>query len=225
MPPKPKYQKNQIIDAAYEMTREKGIDSVVARAVGKRLGTSSSPIFTVYSSMEEVRVDVRELAKRKFMEYMDGVTECQYSCKEFGMRWVRFAVEEPNLYRLLFLSGGTKNAAYNSFTGEFKTIYQQMMQEVKKDYDLEESAAENLLNQVVIHANGLATFYISDVGKFSEKLVDSSLNSVFVGAVITNKLQDDFLWEKDLKELVQRVVIRNEKQEKSKVRKSSKGEK
>ena len=46
MPPKPKYTKEEIVAAAYEITREKGIDAVVAREVGRRLNTSSSPIFT-----------------------------------------------------------------------------------------------------------------------------------------------------------------------------------
>ena len=34
MPPRPKYTKEEIVDAAFELTREKGIDSVVAREVG-----------------------------------------------------------------------------------------------------------------------------------------------------------------------------------------------
>ena len=62
MPPKPKYTKEEIIQAAFELTREKGIDAVVAREVGKRLNTSSSPIFTVWSSMEQLKGEVRQLA-------------------------------------------------------------------------------------------------------------------------------------------------------------------
>ena len=58
MPPRPKYTKEEIVDAAFELTREKGIDSVVAREVGKRLNTSSSPIFTVWNSMEELKEEV-----------------------------------------------------------------------------------------------------------------------------------------------------------------------
>ena len=51
MPPKPKYTKEEIVNAAFELTREKGIDMVAAREVGKRLNTSPSPIFTVWNSM------------------------------------------------------------------------------------------------------------------------------------------------------------------------------
>ena len=43
MPPKPKYTKEEIVNAAYELTREKGIDAVVAREVGKRLHLRKTP--------------------------------------------------------------------------------------------------------------------------------------------------------------------------------------
>ena len=56
MPPKKKFTREEIIQIAYEMAREKGIDAVVARELGKRMGTSSSPIFTAFKNMEEVQL-------------------------------------------------------------------------------------------------------------------------------------------------------------------------
>lgn len=96
MPPKPKYTKEEIVNAAYELTREKGIDAVVAREVGKRLNISSSHIFTVWNSMDELREEVRKLAKQRYQAYMADVFDYSPSFKEFGMRWVGFA--EPYDY-------------------------------------------------------------------------------------------------------------------------------
>lgn len=206
MPPKPKYEKNQIIDAAYEMTRESGIDSVVARAVGQRLGTSSSPIFTVYSSMDEVRVDVRKLAKKKFLEYMDGLFLYDPAFMEFGMRWVRFAVEEPNLYRLLFLNGEHEKESYLNIVKEFGTIFDQMTEGLKKEFVLSEKDSGDLINQMLIHANGLATFYISNLGKFSEKLVSRSLNDMCVGIVCAMKLRDGTFDEEQAREFALKAL-------------------
>ena len=39
MPPKPKYTKEEIINAALDMVREKGADSLTARDLGAKLGT------------------------------------------------------------------------------------------------------------------------------------------------------------------------------------------
>ena len=115
MPPKPKYTKEAIVNAAYELTREKGIDAVVAREIGKRLNTSASPIFTVWNSMEKLREDVWRLAKQKYQEYMADIFDYTPAFKEFGMRWVGFAAEEPNLYRLLFLPQRDTHSPYIRF--------------------------------------------------------------------------------------------------------------
>lgn len=59
MPPKAKLSKEEIIETAFEMTRENGFEHVTARELAHRLGCSTQPIFHVFQNMEEV--------KKKFM--------------------------------------------------------------------------------------------------------------------------------------------------------------
>lgn len=190
MPPKPKYTKEEIVNAAYELTREKGIDAVVAREVGKRLNTSSSPIFTVWNSMDELREEVRKLAKQKYQAYMADIFDYSPSFKEFGMRWVGFAVEEPNLYRLLFLSQGNEHSPYIRFKQEFESMINPLVEEIIKTFGLSEVDAEDLLNRMLIFANGIAAFVITDKDSFSKEAVSRDLSQVCIGVVITDKLRD-----------------------------------
>ena len=141
MPPKPKYTKEEIVNAAFELTRERGIDTVVAREVGKRLNTSASPIFTVWKSMDELREEVRQLAKQKYHEYMEGIFDYAPAFKEFGMRWVSFALEEPNLYRLLFLSRRETHNPYVRLKQDFETIITPLMAEVMNEFELSKADA------------------------------------------------------------------------------------
>lgn len=55
MPPKIRVEKEDIIKAAAEIVREKGISSLNARAVAAKLGVSTQPIFSNYSTMEELK--------------------------------------------------------------------------------------------------------------------------------------------------------------------------
>ena len=48
MPPKAKFTREEIVAAALEITREKGIEAVTAREIGKTLNSSARPIFTVF---------------------------------------------------------------------------------------------------------------------------------------------------------------------------------
>ena len=189
MPPKPKYTKEEIANAAYELTREKGIDAVVAREVGKRLNTSSSPIFTLWNSMEELKMEVWMLAKQKYQAYMEDIFDYTPAFKEYGMRCVRFAAEEPNLYRMLFLTERENHSPYLRFKEEFGTLYARLVEEIRKSFELSGEDAEELLNQMIIFANGIAAFLITDKRSFSEESVSRHLSQVCIGAVMVRRLR------------------------------------
>ena len=190
MPPKPKCTKEEIINAAFELTREKGIDAVVAREVGKRLNTSSSPIFTIWNSMEELKAEVRLLARQKYRQYMENIFEYSPAFKELGMRCVRFAAEEPNLYRLLFLSQRDEHSPYIRFKEEVGSIFVPLVKEIRKTFQISEEDAEDLLHQMIIFANGIATYVITDADSFSQEEVSRHLSRVCIGIVLADKLRD-----------------------------------
>lgn len=190
MPPKPKYTKEEIVAAAFELTREKGIDAVVAREVGKRLDTSSSPIFTIWNSMDELRAEVRELAKEKYIQYMDGIFDYTPAFKEFGMRCVRFAADEPNLFRLLFLTKQEEHSPYTRFKQDFEGIFTSLMAEIENQFNLSKSQADELLSQMIIFANGIAAYMITDANSFSKESVSYRISQVCIGIVLTDKLRD-----------------------------------
>ena len=190
MPPKPKFTKSEIIDAAFEMTRENGIDSVVARAVGKKLGTSSSPIFTFFQNMEELKEEVQKLAQQRYRDYMQDIFDYTPAFKEFGMRYVRFAKEEPNLYRLLFISGKGMVNLLQQFQRSFEDILISLIQEVMTTMEVSEEDAKDLLNHMLIYINGISILTISGSIEFPEKIVSSSISKVCVGIIIADKLCD-----------------------------------
>ena len=190
MPPKPKYTKEEIVNAAFDLTREKGIDAVVAREVGKRLNTSSSPIFTIWSSMEELKEDVRRLAIQKYREYMADIFDYFPSFKEFGMRCVGFAAEEPNLFRLLFLTKREEHSPYVRFKQEFESIFIPLVEEIMSQFGLSKSDAEDLLSQMIIFANGIAAYVLTDENSFSRETVSRDLSQVCIGIVLIKNLGD-----------------------------------
>lgn len=207
MPPKPKYTKEEIIGAAYDLTREKGIDAVVAREVGKRLNTSSSPIFTIWSSMDELKEEVWNLAKEKYQQYMADIFDYWPSFKEFGMRCVSFAAEEPNLFRLLFLTKRDEHSPYLRFKREFENIFIPLVEEIRNQFELSESDAEDLLNQMIIFANGIAAFVLTDTESFSREAVSRHLSQVCIGLVLRDKLRDDSIDFQSAKDMAKSYVV------------------
>ena len=193
MPPKPKHTKEDIVLAAYELTREKGIDAVAAREVGKRLNTSSSPIFTAWSSMDELKEEVYKLAKQKYQQSMADIFDYSTAFKEFGMRCLSFSAEEPNLFLLWCLSKRDEHSAYTRFKQEFGSIFMALVEEIRKSFGLSAIEAEELLNQMIIFANGIAAFVLTDTESFSKEAVSRHLSQVCIGIVLANRLRDGTL--------------------------------
>ena len=63
MPPKCKFTRSEIIQAALDIARTQGISYITARALGTKLGSSSKPIFSIFDNMEEVQTEVKKAAK------------------------------------------------------------------------------------------------------------------------------------------------------------------
>ena len=84
---------------------EYGEKSVNARAIATALNCSTQPIFSNFATMEELQKSVRIAAYDRYLGFLKNEVECgkypQY--KAFGMAYIRFAKEEKELFRFLFM--------------------------------------------------------------------------------------------------------------------------
>ena len=109
MPPKVKVSKQDIINTALEIIRENGEDGVNARSIAARLNCSTQPIFSNFATMEELQRASVLAAYELYLGFLR--TECESGkypeYKSFGMAYVRFAKEERELFKLLFMRDRT----------------------------------------------------------------------------------------------------------------------
>ena len=105
MPPKIKVTKEDIVNAALDIVRCDGVDSINARNVASKLGCSTQPVFSNFATIEELRFAVTEKAGRIFEEYLKREEESgEYPLyKASGMAYIRFAKEEKELFKLLYM--------------------------------------------------------------------------------------------------------------------------
>lgn len=105
MPPKVKVTKEDIIRAAVEIVRREGHQALNARTVAAALNCSTQPVFSNFSGMDALRMAVVERADAMCQEYIDReIASGRYpSYKASGMAYIRFAKEEKELFRLLYM--------------------------------------------------------------------------------------------------------------------------
>ncbi|MDY4970941.1 MAG: TetR-like C-terminal domain-containing protein [Lachnospiraceae bacterium] len=81
----------------------KGAAALTAKSLAEELGTSTQPVFTCFGTMDTAKAEVYVTAERLFNEYLMAGLKEKISFFGFGTQYIRFAREEPELYRLLFL--------------------------------------------------------------------------------------------------------------------------
>ncbi len=151
------YSFPQILAAALELVREKGWEGVSARAIAKKLGSSTMPIYSHVSSIEELEEELREKARSLMKEYQRRrYTEHPLLNLAFG--YVTFARDEKNLFRFLYLEKPAE-VKTEHLTGMKETFFADFGEDSPQGSALmkmQESGLEELIQHTWIFTHGLA---------------------------------------------------------------------
>ncbi len=187
MPPKAKFTREEIIAKAFEMARENGIESVVARELGKALGTSSSPIFTAFENMEELYEEVRKVALKEFESYVSDALNYTPAFKYVGMKMVEFAMKEPKLFQLVYMREHDGSQTYQMLVEELGETVEICVQIMQKDYELKRQEAELLFRQVWLHTFGICVLVAGKICRLSPEEISEMLGVEFQGILMLIK--------------------------------------
>lgn len=180
MPPKAKFSKEEIIEAAFAIVRSDGVDALTARALGARLESSARPIFTVFQSMEEVEREVIGAAKRLYAEYVERGLSDAVPFKGVGTQYISFAINEPMLFRLLFMTEQKQAPGVGSVLLYIEDSYEKILSSVETSYALDREAAEGLYRHLWIYTHGIATLCATGMCTFTAEEIGAMMTEVFV---------------------------------------------
>ncbi len=109
MPPKVKITKEDIIKTAVELVRANGERSINARAIAAALNCSTQPVFSNFATMDKLQEAVIVAAYDRYLGFLKSEVESgRYPpYKAFGMAYIRFAKEEKELFKRLFMRDRT----------------------------------------------------------------------------------------------------------------------
>lgn len=205
MPPKVKFTKDEIVDAALRVARVKGAEGVTTRDIAAELGVSTRPIFTYYRGMDELRADLRLAAHAVYRRYTDEGLRQPIPFLGFGRQYLRFAREEPQLYRLLFLSPSAQGGAM----AEMRQSQDQLRPSLMAIYHLDEALADCYFRDMWLMVHGLATLIVTDSCPYTDAemsaiLTECSLSLCKACKEIPGFAQGTFDQDAIFRELVQK---------------------
>ncbi len=178
MPPKAKFTREEMIEAALNIVKTDGFEALTSRALGTCLGSSARPIFTVFKNMDEVQQAVIESAKKLYKEYVDKGLSWEHPFKGVGTQYILFSIQEPKLFQLLFM---TEQPQIPDFSGVLPLIeesYGEILLSIQNDYEISERLAERLYHHLWIYTHGIATLCATKMCRFTGDEISSMITEV-----------------------------------------------
>lgn len=201
MPTSVKFTKEEIVNAALQVVREKGAAALTTRQIAAVLGVSTRPIFTYFQNMQQVQEAVRQAAQALYHSYIKKGLEQVHPFIGLGEQYIRFATQEPELYRLLFLplAPGSENKAME----EMERTQNLVLDFLQQIYQLDEAAAKRFFRDVWLVAHSLAALIVTNCCPYSPEEIRQILTSVSLSVCkackeipefVTNHLDKDTLF-------------------------------
>lgn len=181
--PKQRITREMIVEAAFDLAREGGMEQVLVKNIAERLGCSVQPIYSYCANMEELRRDVQKCAADFMSEYALSHADKEDFFHSIGKSYLLLAKEEPYLYEISFLrkrSGTCVNSLDELYEQECSP---KVAEFIAKNYELSLSAAKRLHLNMVIYNAGIGSMMLASNFGISLEELDlrmSEANEVFL---------------------------------------------
>ncbi len=181
MPPKARVTKDMVVKAAFEVARKTGAENINARTVSEKLNCSTQPVMYHFATIEELKRAAYAKADWFHTEYLMNI-EQHNILLGIGLNYIRFAVEEPHLFRFLFQSGfSTENSLLEMINSEeLKPVISTM----QKTMNLNIEQTKEVFVTLALFVHGYASIIINNLLEYNEKIIALHLERVYAGAIL-----------------------------------------
>ena len=207
MPPKTVVTKEQVLDAAIEIIRAEGADAVTARSVAAKLGVSTHPIFTYYSTLAELKADVLKKARSLYHESIKRGMREDIPFLGVGHQYLMLSKEDPEIFKLLFLTTPDESGA--GAMEEFNFSLDLVIDFVMERYNMDRQTAENYYMHLWLMSFGYSALIVTHdcpytIEQMSNNLTQISLSLCKAYKEIPGFLTGNFDKDKIFTELVKK---------------------
>ena len=183
MPAKAKVTKEMIVDVAFAIARETGAENINARTVSEKLNCSTQPVMYHFATIEELKRTVYAKADLYHSEYLMNIKKpTNGAVLGIGMNYIRFAIEEPHLFRFLFQSDffGGSTLLDLIDAEELAPVLSAMQGALGVDME----QTKRVFLTVFLFAHGYASIIANNSLKYDETIIKSQLDQAYRGAIL-----------------------------------------
>ena len=180
MPPKTIYSREEIREKAYSIVKTGGIGALTARSLADSLGTSTRPIFTAFSNMDDVLSAVKEKSVQELDLSVSSSLRQTDSFKELGDVLLRFSRAERNLFNLIFHAERTGKPTYfDDLLSRFSQIRSTSRALILNEHLVSDQDVEFLFRHYLLFVLSVCMLESSGMVSFGEGEAESLFSSEY----------------------------------------------
>lgn len=178
MPPKVRITKQKILAGALELVRESGADGLNARELARHLKCSTQPIFSNFENMEQLKQALVAEAYRIFWQRVEQeIAGGKYPAyKASGMAYIHFALEERELFRLLYMRDRREE-----LPGGDEQTDRLVETQLQTEMGMDEGIAKRFHLEMWTVVHGFATMLVTGFVPLDEETISNAITDVYQG--------------------------------------------
>lgn len=176
MPPKIRITKEMIVDAGLRLVRDEGEAGLNARAVAQKLNCSTQPVMYNFATIEQLRQAVYAKADEYHSRYLLQL-EGEDPMLAIGRNYIRFAAQEPRLFRFLFQSNRFKGMDLSALIRD--PALETLLEMVTDAAGISMEEARTLFRRMFVMAHGYASLLANNAMEYDEAGCVEDLAEVF----------------------------------------------
>lgn len=172
MPKKPSTTREEMIEGAFQLIRREGFSALTVRRLSDELGCSTQPIMYQFPELEMLKDAVYQKADSFHSEYI--LEDDDFL--EIGLRYIRFASEESNLFCFLFQSGRFDGSSIRQLTHE--TVDGSIVEAASRELEMDRKEALDAFEVLFAMVHGYASLIANNALEYDAEALRIMLSNV-----------------------------------------------
>ncbi len=185
-----KITKDMILEAAFDIVREKGLEEVSNRSIAKRLECSIRPIYYQFNNSDELKKEFYNKIEKYFYKYiMDNMIDNIPYYRQVGINYIKFAREEKNFFKILFMS--KSDYLPEGFVSKSEDDFKEISKLIKMSTKLNDDDIKSFHIKMWMFTHGIATLLATDTVLLTEEQISNLLSSQFQALMLLEENPDN----------------------------------
>lgn len=195
--------KQQILEVAYKMAIENGVDSLTARKVAEAADCSTQPIYLEFKNMNDLRHQVLEMIQEKLKSSVFEESFVGDPLIDLELSYIYFAAKHPELFRAMYVEGKFGSADISEFSME---IGLRKLEESYPENDFSEDKKRNIVTGSWIIATGIGALVATGMIEINQdqmvEILSAQINDFILNDRFSESIEENLFADKEKRSIL-----------------------